>query len=92
MNKGSDKSTGKEKETTTTPITTAEEINHHPDHKIDQDMPDFPHGHSSKKIISPSTVTEKKTADVEHTDGEKMTKESLEKLNAKKPAVPESEG
>ncbi|MGC4101958.1 hypothetical protein [Ferruginibacter sp.] len=48
----------------TTPMQKKEEVAQHPDNKIDQDFPGFPHGQSSEKIIHPVTRTEKKTAGV----------------------------
>jgi hypothetical protein len=53
------------------PIIDKNEIPVHPDNKIDQDFPGFPHGHSAEKIINPSTSTEKKVADTRNKDGEK---------------------
>ncbi|MFT3683270.1 MAG: hypothetical protein QM791_23630 [Ferruginibacter sp.] len=50
------------------------EIKNHPDSKIDQDFPGFPHGHSSENIIKPETETDKKLADIHNKDGEKIDK------------------
>ncbi len=43
-----------------------------PDHKIDQDFPGYPNSQSAEEVINPKTSDEKKTADVENKDGEKI--------------------
>lgn len=53
------------------PIANKHEIPAHPDNKIDQDFPGFPHGHAAEEIINPSTSTDKKVADTRNKDGEK---------------------
>jgi hypothetical protein len=60
-----------EDQNSTKPIRQQEEVSQHPDAKIDADHPGFPHGQSSEKTISPKTETEKETAAVDITDGEK---------------------
>jgi hypothetical protein len=42
------------------------------DKKTNQDFPGYPHATASEKVITPETKTEKKTARVDTTDGEKM--------------------
>jgi hypothetical protein len=54
-----------------TPMKNKESVAAHSDEKIDQDYSGFPHGHASEKIIKPETETEKKTAAVDNSDGEK---------------------
>lgn len=49
----------------TAPIKNEEEVAKNPDKKIDEDFKGFPHGHASKKIIKPTTKTDKKTARVD---------------------------
>ncbi len=49
----------------TDPIKQEEEVAKNPDKKIDEDFKGFPHGHASKKIIKPTTKTDKKTAGVD---------------------------
>jgi len=51
---------------------------HSADNKIDQDFKGFPRGHASEKIIKPETETEKRTADVDNKDGEKINYEAGE--------------
>jgi len=46
--------------TKTTPIKKEEEIASHPDAKIDQDFPGFPHHPSTKKNITTKPIPEKK--------------------------------
>jgi hypothetical protein len=53
------------------PIKRQEEVSQNPDAKIDADHPGFPHGQSSEENISPKTQTERDTAAVDVTDGEK---------------------
>jgi hypothetical protein len=60
-----------EDQNSTRPIKQQEEVSQHPDAKIDADHLGFPHGQSSEKTISPKTETEKETAAVDITDGEK---------------------
>jgi hypothetical protein len=55
----------------TDPIRTKEDVQQNPDPKIDSDHPGFPHAPSDEKQISPKTSTDKKTAAVDITDGEK---------------------
>lgn len=59
------------KDAPTDPIKNPEEVNKNPDPRIDADHPGFPHGQASEKNISPKTETDKKTAQVGVTDGEK---------------------
>ena len=47
------------------------------DNKIDQDFKGFPAGVVKENIINPKTDDEKKTADMDHTDGEKMNEEQI---------------
>jgi hypothetical protein len=54
------------------PISQKEEIATNPDNKIDQDFSGFPHGNSKEESINPKTKNEKKTADINKKDGEKM--------------------
>ncbi|MEP6674377.1 MAG: hypothetical protein ABJA78_04455 [Ferruginibacter sp.] len=49
-----------------------EDIAKNPDHKIDEDFPGYPHGQSKDKIIKPQNENDRKTADTDHKDGEKM--------------------
>jgi hypothetical protein len=44
----------------------------HPDAKIDQDFPGFPHAQGNEKIINPKTPNEKEVADTDKKDGEKI--------------------
>jgi hypothetical protein len=60
----------------TSPILRKSDISNHPDNKIDQDFPGFPHGHSTESIIKPENETDEKTADVNNMDGEKRTKDT----------------
>ena len=53
------------------PITHKEEISQHPDPRIDEDFKGFPHSPAKKEVIKPQTKEEKKTAAVDHKDGEK---------------------
>ncbi len=59
----------------TEPIQQPEEVSQHPDNRIDADHPGFPHGQASEENIKPETATEKKTAQVGVTDGEKKLDE-----------------
>ena len=45
------------------------------DNKIDQDFPGFPDGESKEKLINPETKDEKKVAQVDVKDGEKINKD-----------------
>ncbi len=71
----------KKKEKDKKPIKNPKEIIDHPDPKIDQDFPGFPHGTARKELIRPVTGQQKKTAAVDVTDGEKMSDEEKEKIN-----------
>ena len=55
----------------TSPIKNKENIAQHPDNKIDQDFPGFPHAPSSIELIQPKTEEQKKSADIKNKDGEK---------------------
>lgn len=44
------------------PFKKASEIQENPDEHIDQDFPGFPHHPATKKMITPQTLTEKKSA------------------------------
>lgn len=57
---------------TTKPIDKKEEVAKHPDAKIDQDFPGFPHGQAKKELIKPETDAEHETAATDTTDGDKM--------------------
>jgi hypothetical protein len=46
------------------PIKKEEEVQQNSDARIDQDFPGFPHLPSTKKIITPNSATEKKSASV----------------------------
>jgi len=48
------------------------------DNKIDQDFKGFPAGLVKENIINPKTENEKKTAGIDHTDGEKMNQQEIE--------------
>jgi hypothetical protein len=50
------------------PLQDSEEISNSTDQKIDQDMPGFPHGPSSRNMINPRTEEDRKTADPVLTD------------------------
>jgi len=52
------------------------------DRKIVQDFKGFPAGAVNENIINPKTDTEKKTADLDHTDGEKMNQEEIEEAKS----------
>ena len=65
------------KNSSTDPIKQPEEVSQHPDPKIDADHPGFPHGQATEKTISPKTNTEKETAAVDVTDGEKKDRDEL---------------
>ena len=54
------------------PITKKEEVRANPDNKIDEDFKGYPHGHAKDEIIKPETEEEKKIADIDNKDGEKM--------------------
>ena len=55
----------------TDPIENKEDVRKNEDPHIDQDFPGFPDARSSEEIVNPKTGTEKKTADLDHRDGEK---------------------
>jgi len=55
----------------TNPIKNKEDVQHNPDHRIDQDFPGFPHAPASEEIINPKTKSQKKAAAVDRKDGEK---------------------
>ena len=55
----------------TEPIRKREEISKNPDHKIDEDFKGYPDGTAKDETIRPGTKQEKKTADIDHKDGEK---------------------
>ena len=54
------------------PITKKEEIRQNPDNKIDEDFKGYPHGPANDETIKPGTAEEKKVADLNNKDGEKM--------------------
>ena len=54
------------------PITKKEEVDQSPDNKIDEDFKGYPHGNAKKEIIKPETEEEKKVADIDNKDGEKI--------------------
>jgi len=54
------------------PIKKKEEIRQNPDKKIDQDFKGYPHGPAKDVTIKPKTKNEKKTADLNNKDGEKI--------------------
>lgn len=56
----------------TTPLTNKDEIQKDPDQKIDEDFPGYPHGSSKDNIIKPGNKDDKKTADTNNKDGEKI--------------------
>lgn len=58
----------------TEPIKDKEDVAKHPDNKIDQDFKGYPHGNAKEEIIKPETDEEKKIADVDNKDGEKVYK------------------
>lgn len=53
------------------PIKNKEEVQNHPDQKIDQDFKGYPHGPAKDETIRPETTEEKKIADIDNKDGEK---------------------
>jgi hypothetical protein len=53
------------------PITKKEDIQHHPDKKIDQDYSGYPDGPAKDETIKPETKEERDIADVDNKDGEK---------------------
>ncbi len=55
-----------------------EEIQKHPDAKIDEDFKGYPHGTASDETIKPVTEQQKKTADVDNKDGEKRNYQKKE--------------
>jgi len=50
------------------PMWQEHEVSNNPDHKIDQDVPGFPHAPSAEEQIHPETSAEQKTADPDLTD------------------------
>lgn len=54
------------------PITKKEEVEKNPDNKIDEDFKGYPHGNAKQNLIKPETEEERKIADVENKDGEKI--------------------
>jgi hypothetical protein len=48
------------------------DVPNHPDAKIDEDFPGFPHPPADEKIIKPKTQKDRKTADLDNKDGEKI--------------------
>jgi hypothetical protein len=54
-------------------ITNKEELDQHPDHKIDQDFEGYPHGPANDETINPKTKQQRKTAATDIKDGEKET-------------------
>lgn len=52
------------------------------DNKIDQDYPGFPHGHSNENIINPKSRKDKKTADINNEDGEKMNRKEIDEARS----------
>ncbi len=65
----------------TTPIQTGKEVKESNDPNIDQDFKNFPHSPSKKNNINPKTKEDKKNADIEHKDGEKMSNEEKSQVN-----------
>jgi hypothetical protein len=49
-----------------------------PDAKIDQDFPGYPNAQGNEKIINPKTSNEKKVADTDKKDGEKINYKASE--------------
>jgi hypothetical protein len=52
------------------------------DHKIDQDFAGFNAGHAQEKIINPKNEADRKTAAVNHKDGEKMNHEEIDEAKS----------
>jgi len=48
----------------TSPIKEAAEVQENSDPRIDQDFPGFPHAPADKKMITPKTATERKSAGI----------------------------
>ena len=49
-----------------------EDVPQHPDKKIQQDFPGYPHNPSRYEVINPSNREEEETADLHEKDGEKI--------------------
>ena len=58
------------KQEAATPIKKESEVANHPDPKIDQDFPGFPHAPAHKKNIHPTTKTEEKNAAIDEADSD----------------------
>ena len=56
-----------------------EDIQKHPDKKIDQDFEGYPDGPANDETIKPKTKEEKKTAAINTKDGEKKNNAEKEK-------------
>lgn len=69
-----------EKETADQPVKKMD-IPKHPDNKIDQDFPNYPHYPGKDEIINPETSNEKKIADVDNKDGEKINYDRNERTD-----------
>ncbi|HKZ67102.1 MAG TPA: hypothetical protein VJ111_12125 [Chitinophagaceae bacterium] len=54
-------------------------IQQHPDKRIDQDFPGYPHAPAKEEIINPQTEQEKKVAAIDSRDGEKQINPSSKK-------------
>lgn len=54
-----------------TPIRKKEDIQQHPDPRIDEDFKGYSHGPAKDETIKPETEEHKKTADIYNKDGEK---------------------
>ncbi len=52
-----------------------EDIQRHPDNKIDEDFKGYPHGPANDKTINPQSEEEEKTADLDNKDGEKQNQD-----------------
>lgn len=56
-----------------------EDIAKNPDNKIDEDFQGYPHGPAKDETIKPNTKQQKKVADVDKKDGEKIIIEPKER-------------
>lgn len=52
------------------------------DHKIDQDFAGFNAGHAKEKFINPKNEADRRTADVNHKDGEKMNHDEIDEAKS----------
>lgn len=60
------------------------DISKHPDNKIDQDFPNYPHHPSKDEVIKPETEDEKEIADLDNKDGEKREYRNREEKDESK--------